>query len=160
MGDTRLEQSNKSINADVATCEASNANTNNINVRLQPDTNSSIIATIPPNSSLTINGRHADSDWVHVVTDDNTGWIFAPLLTFDCDIDTLAVIDGESQNTPTQSFTLHTSPSGTCETVPDGLLIRSPEGQRARIIVNGVELVFSSVGYLATHLMIFYPYKD
>jgi hypothetical protein len=49
-----------------------------------------------------------------------------------------------------QTFTLQTSPSGDCGSVPDGLLIRSPEGQRARVTVNGVELVFSSAGYLTT----------
>lgn len=47
-----------------------------------------------------------------------------------------------------QSFNFQSGDDDTCESLPDGLMVRSPDGQRARIMVNGVELTFSSTGYL------------
>lgn len=44
----------------------------------------------------------------------------------------------------TQAFTLQSTNGETCAEAPDGLLIQSPEGQRARIVMNGVELTMSS----------------
>lgn len=47
-----------------------------------------------------------------------------------------------------QSFSLQTGNADNCEALPDGLMVRSPDGQRARVMINGVELTFSSTGFL------------
>lgn len=47
-----------------------------------------------------------------------------------------------------QAFTLSSGENDACESAPDGLLVHAPSGQRARIIVNGVELTFSSAAFL------------
>lgn len=51
----------------------------------------------------------------------------------------------------TQAFTIQSGESETCAEAPDGLLIRSPEGQRARVVVNGVELTMSSTLFITAH---------
>ncbi len=49
---------------------------------------------------------------------------------------------------PMQAITLRSGDTSNCEQAPDGLLIRSPEGQRSRIMVNGVELTLSSATFI------------
>ncbi len=48
----------------------------------------------------------------------------------------------------TQSFVLESRENEMCEGAPDGMLIQSPDGERARIVVNGVELVMSSAVFV------------
>jgi hypothetical protein len=48
----------------------------------------------------------------------------------------------------TQAFVLESQEGEMCEGAPDGMLIQSPEGERARIVVNGVELQMSSAVFL------------
>lgn len=150
MGDTQVESTTETL-AELPTCSATNDSANNLNIRQEPSTTSEIVGTISPNAELAIDGRNAAGDWLHINSDDTTGWVFSSLITLDCEANPLTVLNATGEQlAPMQAFTLQTSSSGTCETVPDGLLIRSPEGQRARVIVNGVELVFSSAGYLST----------
>jgi hypothetical protein len=47
-----------------------------------------------------------------------------------------------------QGFLLNTGNDETCTQASDGLLVRSPEGQRARINVNGVEIEMSSGAFI------------
>ena len=53
-----------------------------------------------------------------------------------------------TENDEFQAFTLNSGENSTCTSAPDGLLVQAPTGQRARIVVNGVELTFSSAAFL------------
>lgn len=66
----------------------------------------------------------------------------------DTEIQDVGSEDAENELPPMQSITLSNGEHEQCSEAPDGLLVRSPDGQRARISVNGVELTFSSVGFL------------
>lgn len=54
----------------------------------------------------------------------------------------------ETPMSPMQAITISNGDNESCSEAPDGLLVRSPDGQRARINVNGIEMTFSSIGFL------------
>jgi hypothetical protein len=67
----------------------------------------------------------------------------------DAEIASAVTDDADSEfSAPMQAITLRSSTSDSCEAAPDGLLIRSPEGHRTRVMVNGVELTLSSATYI------------
>lgn len=67
----------------------------------------------------------------------------------DAEITSAVSDDPDSEFTaPMQAITLRSGQTDACEQAPDGLLIRSPEGQRARVMVNGVELTLSSATFI------------
>jgi hypothetical protein len=59
-----------------------------------------------------------------------------------------AQLDTTTKTDDLQTFTFSSGQNETCESAPDGLLVHAPSGQRARIVVNGVELTFSSAAFL------------
>lgn len=59
-----------------------------------------------------------------------------------------AVPDDSLDGVQGQAFILRSGETSACETAPNGLLVDAPAGQRARVLVNGVELMFGSSGFL------------
>lgn len=131
------------------TCVVSNQGTDNFNIRQAPNADGTLVGHLPVGNPIAATGRNAANDWIFVDDGYVSGWILGSLLTTNCDTSNLAIVDGSvPEPPPLQEFVLQTTPNGVCETAPDGLLIRSPEGKTSSVQVNGVDLIFSSTAYL------------
>lgn len=146
-GDTEIRDSGAGVPVD---CTATNTSTSNVNIRSGPSTNRDIVGIFSRGSTGNVLGRNEAADWILVEAGGTEGWVYAPLFDISCDIESLPIRESDvgTGQTPMTAITLDSRGSGACETAPDGLLVRSPEGRRTRIVVNGVELTFSSVAYL------------
>lgn len=52
-----------------------------VNMRVEPNLDAEVIVQVPAGQTLTVLGRNADTDWLHVMlTNGSTGWMFAELL--------------------------------------------------------------------------------
>jgi uncharacterized protein YraI len=147
--------------AEPVTCDISNSGSGNINMRGGPSTNDDIVTTFTAGDTAIADGRNAGGDWVHVDYGETDGWLYTPLIEAACDVQTLNIVEpnatadtnsSDAAPEPTyaymQAITLESGNSEACDRSPDGLLVRSPEGRRARIVVNGVELTMSSAGFI------------
>lgn len=149
-GDVALN-SQGTVASDPATCSITNTSGQNINLRSGPSTNDDIVGALEVDGSAVADAKTENGEWLRIQQDDTTAWVYSPLITTDCNVSALGILDADGAVIPRQStsaFSLETTPSDTCNALPDGLLVRSPEGHRARVVINGVEMVFSSVGYL------------
>jgi uncharacterized protein YraI len=146
-GDTEISDTGVGVPVN---CTATNNGTSNVNIRNGPGTNREIVGIFSRGATANILGRNSAGDWLLVDVDGTQGWVFTSLFDVSCDIDSLPIREGDAvlNQTPMTAITLDSRGSGACERAPDGLLVRSPEGRRTRIVVNGVELTFSSVAYL------------
>lgn len=149
-GDVELN-SQDSVASDPLTCSITNSANQNINLRATPSTDAEIVGTLSAEETAVVDARNESSDWLRIQQGDSPAWVYAPLITADCNISTLGVPDENGDvvsSGSTPAFSLETGHAAACNTLPDGLLVRSPEGRRARVVINGVDLVFSSVGFL------------
>jgi SH3 domain-containing protein len=128
----------------------------NINVRAEPSSTSSVIGTLKPGESVTAVERLADNSWLRVQMpqDSNvTGWVSAPLMTADSSLDSLNVA---AANAPflqaMQSFYFKTNDetAAPCQDIPaSGLLIQTPEGMgKVRLWINEVKFQIGSTVFL------------
>lgn len=118
-----------------------------INARGGPGTDYRVAGMLPYGGTTSAYERNAAGTWIGT----DIGWFYAPLVTLDCPIETLFVTsDNNSLSTslPMQIFTLNSGESSACEEAPNGLLIQSPPDRRTHLMVNGVQLEFSSSAYL------------
>lgn len=113
------------------------------NLRGTPSLNGVVIANAPVGTELLADGRTPDGQWVRVLKDQQTAWISRQIVTAPAgDIETLPAIGADTQ-TPMQSFILSTGPdSAECAAAPSALVIQSPGGILASILVNGVDIRF------------------
>jgi hypothetical protein len=151
VGDTEISNMVDPSPADLPTCLVTNLS-GNINVRGGPGTDRPVVDVMAVGQTATANGRNAAGDWLRIILDSVTGWVYAPLVEVDCPVETLTnATEGEAApiyTRPMQAFTLHSGTGGVCEEAPNGLLIASPAGRRARVMVNSVQLEFSSAAFL------------
>lgn len=129
----------------------------NLNVRGGPSTSDAVIGSLGAGQTVTADGRLEDSTWLHVRLDaEQTGWVFAELVSTEDDLSRLAVLDpaAETQTPrfgPMQAFTLETGADDPlCEEAPDsGLLVQTPEGvAEVTLRVNEVDIRLHSTAYL------------
>ena len=150
-GETEVTNAVDPGQANIITCNVTNAGSN-INVRSGPGTGYAVVDVLASGDTATANGRSAAGDWVRIQRGEATGWVSVPLVTVDCPVETLAVVEADAPGTlytrPMQAFTLQSGNGSLCEESPDGLLIDSPAGQRARVMVNGIQLEFASAGFV------------
>ena len=65
----------------------------NTNLRDSYTTDAEVLATIPYNSALVPQGRTDDSNWISVTVDEQSGWVYAPILSFvSGDVETLPIL--------------------------------------------------------------------
>ncbi|MBN1679615.1 MAG: SH3 domain-containing protein [Anaerolineae bacterium] len=154
-GDTEVTNTVDPALAAMPTCQIS-IQGNNINVRSGPGTNYRVVDVLEAGSTAVANGRNTAGDWLRVDLDGAPGWVYVPLITVNCDITTLSEVEpgeaGATYTRPMQAFLLESGNTGQCDDTPDGLLVKSPAGQRAHVMVNGVELEFASAGFLQAAL--------
>lgn len=152
-GDTSVT-SNLDDMEDVPTCSISNGSGENVNVRRGPSDNRDITGVFSADDEALATGQDESGEWIRIERDNNSGWIGASGMELDCGIDSLNVVDESdsfvSEASPMQVVNLETANNDTCESAPDGLMVRSPEGTRSRIVVNGVEMVFSSSAFITS----------
>ncbi len=121
---------------DLPTCTFVNTSGNNLNMRAVPDLDGSIVDILDNGDDLEIYGQ--SGDWLR----SSRGWVFAPIGTLDCGSVTLTEITdtADAYTAPMQAFTLQVDEAARCQAAPSGLMIQSPEGQTANLMVNSVEL--------------------
>jgi hypothetical protein len=132
------------------------AATGSINVRAGPSTNHAIVSSLSTNQTLDTNGRNDAGDWLRVeLEDEQTGWVFASLVTVDGDVDTLDVVSADDEPGaaygPMQAFYFQSGiGDSACVEAPDsGILIQTPHGAGSvDLLVNEVSIRLGSTAYL------------
>lgn len=132
----------------VATCAFTNSNESNLNMRSGPDLSSRVVDILERGDRVEVYGQNEAGDWLR----SSRGWVLGENGTLDCDAD--AELSTFSSNddlytAPMQSFTLQVDEAAQCQTAPAGLLIQSPTGQTANIMVNNVELRIGSTAFIS-----------
>lgn len=73
---------------------AGTVNVNSLNLRSGPGTLFDVLSTLPLGSKVTALGMTPGNDWVEIEDEDNqTGWVYAELLTLDGDLATLPLLE-------------------------------------------------------------------
>jgi uncharacterized protein YgiM (DUF1202 family) len=140
---------------DRPTLTVTNSGTAPVNLRDGAGTFYAVAGQLAPGESATAEGRNNMGDWVRIQFGDRLAWVFASLLTPDGDINTLEVLPPDDlapavqSGEPLQSLQLTTGTEApVCGAAPSGLLLQYTGEETARLIVNGVTLVFSDATLL------------
>lgn len=120
-------------------CTFVNTSNRNLNLRAGPGDNYAIFDVLDADDELKVYGRSEDGDWLR----SSRGWVYAADGDLDCDNSgSLQLINDieDAYTAPMQSFTLRVDDAARCEAIPSGLLIQSPTGQTANLLVNNIEM--------------------
>ncbi len=128
------------------------------NIRRRPTADAqNVIASLAAGATVTATGRLADGTWIRIrTTGDNlgqTGWVAAGLLSSTGDLNTLDVVEADSQTfSPMQAFYLKTGfRDRPCAEAPEsGILVQGPKGFRLNFNVNSVDISMGSTLFLQT----------
>jgi len=127
------------------------------NLRAGAGTTYGVAGQLEPGQSAVADGRNQQGDWIRLQIDGAAAWVFARLVTWDGDLNSLDVLlpDDVSSpfesGTPFQSFTLTTgSAPEACPAAASGLLLQYAGETAANLQINGVELDFSNASLLVT----------
>jgi uncharacterized protein YraI len=92
MGGTALSDGQRVLVAlELPTCQATNRG-GSINLRSGPGTGYTIVGTLASQQTVTANGRNEASDWLRIITGNGTtAWVYAPLITLDCTLESLNI---------------------------------------------------------------------
>jgi uncharacterized repeat protein (TIGR01451 family) len=122
------------------TCTFSNDTGSNLNLRAGPGEDFRIFDVLARNSSLEVYGQTPDGDWLRSAR----GWMSAEFGTLSCDDPDTELLTVENPEdayvAPMQSFALRVNEQALCEAVPSGMLIQTPRGETANLLINGVEM--------------------
>ncbi|KAB2903635.1 MAG: VWA domain-containing protein [Anaerolineae bacterium] len=150
-GDTEVQSVVDPSAPAVPTCKLQNPG-ESINVYAGPGDDRPLLSVFPGGEDAVANGRSEDGSWLRIERNRSIGWVESSSVSLACDVTTLNVADEDDLSDlytqPMQAFTLNSTSSGTCADAPDGLMVHSPSGERTRVLINGVELEFSSAGFL------------
>jgi hypothetical protein len=151
LGDTTLENRSAAgddfIAIDVRVISRTGAN-----VRERPSQESEIVRQIYSGDRVKVIGRLQDSTWLRLVD----GWISGELIQSALDLEALQVLPAESEAYdlygPMQNIHLRTGlDDAPCKELPDsGLLVQTPSGTSATLVVNDAPLVFAGTVLLQT----------
>ncbi len=138
---------------------------NRINIRSGPSTRNSVLGSLASGQTVRATGRNAEGDWLYIAFDEQTGWVFAQLVTVEGDAESLPIIEtADAQPTPEatevaspatsgpmQAFYFKTgSGDAPCDEAPDsGILIQTPSGAaKIDLLANEVHITLGSTVYL------------
>lgn len=130
---------------DRSTLTITNAGGAAINYRNGAGITYDVIGQLAPGTTALADGRNAQSDWVRIRVNDTIGWVFAPLISWEGDLATLAVLLPNDVTPPVpagevfQSFTVVNGPAG-CPAAPSGLLLQHSGPEIARLSINQIAL--------------------
>lgn len=133
---------------DYATCTATNARGEAINLRAGPSLGFPIIDNLNAGESLRIVARNADASWLRAAR----GWVYAPLVETTCagDISALrtAAAPLDSYFTPLHAFRLTMADGAGCAGLPNGVLLQAPLGETATVSINNVQIRLGSTALI------------
>jgi hypothetical protein len=147
-GDVQVDNAVKpTVTLDVTTKQAAN-------VRQTSSKTAAVAASAKANTAFVADGRSEDSAWLRVHSDDATiqGWISAPLVKSDGDLNSLAVVNADAPRlNPMQAFHLQTglgdAPCG--DASDSGVLIQAPKGATPiSLTVNNATITLDSTAYI------------
>lgn len=96
-------------------------------------------------------GRNAVGDWLLVQANGVTAWVQTEALLFNCDLESLPIVEDEESPNTKQSFYFQSTPSDTCSEDSHGMLAYYPEADEpARIAINGYEITLSGSVFIST----------
>ncbi len=132
------------------------------NIRQKPGTNNPIVGSVDASVSLTANGRLPDSSWIRVrlsEEENSIGWIFADLISSQGNLNSLNIIDPDTQDTlstnlaygPMQVFTIETgAQDAPCAEAPNsGMMIQTPEGAaEVTLLMNEIDISLRATAFV------------
>jgi hypothetical protein len=122
------------------------------NIRRGASKDAPVIDSAKAGDALTADGRSKDGAWLRVQLPDGTGWVSAPLVSADGDIQTLSIVEAsKSALNPMQAFYFKSgSNDAPCEEAPDsGILIQTPQGAgKIQLTVDDAEITLGSTAYI------------
>ncbi|MCB9436989.1 MAG: hypothetical protein H6673_08340 [Anaerolineales bacterium] len=135
--------------ADVPTCTFTNTSNGNFNMRTGPGQSFPIVDVLDRDASVEVYGITSNGRWVRSAR----GWVFAEEGTLECGGDDLLVMDNaeDAYVAPMQSFTLRMDEDALCQAAPSGLLIQTPTGETANLMVNNVQMRVGSTAFLTVN---------
>jgi LysM repeat protein len=113
-------------------------------LRSSPGLTSNVVGTVQSGAALQADGLSADGQWVRVQSGDTLGWVNLGLLAPVEGLSSLPVVSAERLS-PMQAFYFNTGvgrPS--CEEAPSALAVKSPEGIKVDLTVNGADIQVGS----------------
>jgi hypothetical protein len=146
-GGAELEPATDMVVDNRPTCAVTNDSPNNLNLRTGPNTVYPAVDVFDQGDTLSAYGRNTRGDWLL----SNRGWVYAPLTTPGCDIENeLPPITNASEQyvAPMQAFTLRMDETAQCNAAPTGMMVQTPAGQTANLMVNNVELRIGSTAFI------------
>lgn len=123
------------------------------NLRASPSTEGTIIGSVPVGTELQAYALNSDEAWLQVLFEGGDVWVSRSIVATQGDLNTLPIADGNSRSL-LQSFQLTADPA-TPDCVgqpPSSLLVQGPEGFRAEITVNGVDIRLDGTVVLQTEV--------
>jgi hypothetical protein len=126
------------------------------NLRVSPNVNAPVAASVTKGDVAIVDGRLADNSWLRVRSPKGeaaVGWVRSDLIRPFQDVTTLEVMgaaDSEPRYQPMQAFTLNTGEGqASCSGVPqNGLLVQTPEGVgKITLWINEVKVRIGSTVY-------------
>jgi hypothetical protein len=134
--------------------------TNAINVRGGPSTTHAVIGSLSNGQTMTADGRNEAGDWLRIQLEgEETGWVYAPLMTVNGEISTLPVVaiaeteavDTTPSYAPMQAFYFRSGTGAApCAEAPEnGILIQTPGGAgKIDLLVNEVSIQLGSTVFM------------
>lgn len=138
---------NDQLVANIQPCSFENTSGNNLNLRAGPGENYAIVDVLDEGDTLPIYGKSTNEEWVR----SSRGWVYAENGTTHCPTDNnLRLIENveDAYHAPMQSFALRVDEDARCEAIPSGLLIQTPTGKTANLLINNVELRIGSTAVI------------
>ncbi len=123
------------------------------NLRNSPSTEAQVLLSVPVGTELQADGLSQDSAWLRVLHEGNLAWVSRQIVAAEAGaLDTLPII-GADNRTLMQAFSLTTGVEAPdCSDGPPSILvIQSPDGVNASIVVNGANIRFDST--IGLHLL-------
>jgi hypothetical protein len=121
-----------------------------VNLRAMPSTRANIVGQITAGQPAVVDGRLVDSSWLRVQWQGSYAWVFAEIVSPMGDVAVLDVVDPAEPLTiygPLQAFYLTTAPPTVCPQIP-GLLVQTPPGTRATLLINEVEVQMEGTAWI------------
>lgn len=149
-GDVEVAPVQPTLVENVPTCTYTNTADSSMNMRSGPGTAFSPVDILEQGDSVVIMGQDSSGDWVR----SSRGWVYEPFGTLVCGSTTLRTIENtdDSYVAPMQSFSLQINEDAQCQTAPSGMLVQTPSGQTANIMVNNIEVRVGSTAFIGLPL--------
>lgn len=118
-------------------------------LRNAPTNGSQSVKVLGAGTALTVSGRAADSKWLFIDDQGQTGWLAASSVNADCDLSAQPVIDPSvpavMSGLRAFYFSTGVATQAHCQDVPQGgFMVRSPTGRKVDFTVDGVHISMGS----------------